>query len=191
MLKISTVLIACFFLLLPCTQAETILCVGINEYANYPDLEHAENDAREMGELLKSRGHDVTVLTGKEVTTRNLEAALGDNPAFVYFAGHGRKDRLVVWDGILPLADMRGAEAMILLDCCYIGSSLKSSGSTKILAAAEYEAFESDGHGLFTKYLLNWLRDGKDLNERALKTYLEKNIAKETGGWQKPVLGYI
>jgi hypothetical protein len=191
MLRIPKVLVACFFLFAVCAQADTILCVGINDYANYPDLKHAENDAEEMGKLFRSRGHDVTVLTGEEVTTRNLQDALGKSPAFVYFAGHGKKDRLVVQDGHLPLAEMGGKGAMILLDCCYVGRSLKTSGSTKILAAAEYEAFESDGHGLFTKYLLNWLKDGKGLNEQALTTYLEKNIAEETGGWQKPVLGYI
>lgn len=73
------------FLLPPCTQSETILCIVSNKYANYLDLEHAENDVKEMGELFKSRGHEVTVLTGKEVATRTPEAALDDNPAFVYF----------------------------------------------------------------------------------------------------------
>ena len=191
MFRITKVILACSFVLVIGAQADTILCVGINEYANYPDLKHAENDAVAMGTLFKSLGHDAVVLTGKDVTTRKLKDALAIEPAFVYFAGHGEKNRLVVQDGILPLADMAGSATMILLDCCYIGRSLKTSGTTKILAAAEYEAFENDGHGLFTKYLLTWLKDGKGLAENALTKYLKENLARETGGWQKPVLGYI
>ena len=62
----------------------------------------------------------------------------------------------------------------------------------KILAASQYEAFESGDHGLFTKYLLSWLKDGKSLAaESGLTSYLQKNIGSETGGWQKPVLGFI
>ena len=182
---------ACLFVLASCAKADTILCVGINQYANYPDLKHAENDAVELGTLFRSLGHEVIMLTGDDVTTRKLQDALRSEPAFFYFAGHGRRDRLIVRDGNLTLTDMAGPATMMLLDCCYVGRGLKATGTTKILAAAEYEAFEDDGHGLFTKYLLNWLKDGKGLSESALTNYLTENIARETGGWQKPVLGYI
>ena len=167
MLKITQAVIACFSVLVLGVQADTILRVGINEYANYPDLKHAENDAMEMGTLFESLGHEMIVLTGEDVTTDNLRGALPRS---------------------CILQDMAGLGAMMLLDCCYVGRSLKTSGMTKILAAAEYEALESDGHGLFTKYLLNWLKDGNGLAEKALTYYLKANISTETGAWQKPVL---
>jgi len=94
-------------------------------------------------------------------------------------------------DGDIELADIANADTLMLLDCCYVGRGLKEDGTMKILAASEYEAFESNGHGLFTKHLLDWMKEGKSVVEEPLHAYLHQNIGAETGGWQRPVLGYI
>ena len=190
-MKLAKAIITCFVALAVNLQAANILCVGLNEYADYKNLTYAESDASEIARHFESMGHTVTLLTAGQVSQAKVLEAISEKPAFVYFAGHGKDGQLILNDGVLQLNEIASADTMFLLDCCYIGRSLKDQGTTKILAAAEYHAFESDGHGLFTKYLLNWLRDGKDLVEDSLTAYLTKNIGKETGGWQKPVLGYI
>lgn len=172
-------------------NAANVVCIGINDYTSYPDLKHAENDANEVARMFTAMGHSVTVLSGVQATCTNVAAALEGKPAFVYFAGHAETRRLMLQDGEMELSAIADADTMMLLDCCYIGRGLKQSGTMKILAAAEYEAFESGNHGLFTKYLLDWMGRGKDLAETSLTAFLEKHIRAETGGWQKPVLGFI
>ena len=173
------------------TQAANVLCIGLNDYARYPDLKHAENDAVAMATMFKGMGDTVTLLTGEKANLAAVLSALATKPALVYFAGHAETGRLMLQDGVVELAAIADAGTMMLLDCCYIGRGLKTVGTMKILAASEYEAFESGEHGLFTKYLLTWMGDGKALAGDALTAYLEKNIRAETGGWQKPVLGFI
>ena len=184
-------IIGCLIATVISSQAANVLCIGLNEYDNYANLNHAENDATEVAAHFESAGHNVTLLTGESVSKAGVLAALATKPEFIYFAGHGEKGRLIVKDGELALDDIADEDATMLVDCCYVGGDLKTSGKMKIFAAAEHEAFESDGHGLFTKYLLSWLAKGKDVAGDAMTAYLTKNIAAETGGWQKPVLGYI
>ncbi len=190
-MKLAKHIIVCFAALVIQAQAANILCVGLNEYADYKNLTYAENDAVEVSKFFESMGHTVTVLTGDRVSRETVLEALQAKPDFVYFAGHGVDGKLIVSDGVIELSQVATSETMFLLDCCFVGRGLKKQGTMKILAAAEYHAYESDGHGLFTKYLLNGLKDGKAIGGEALTTYLTKNIKAETGGWQKPVLGFI
>ncbi|MCC6465236.1 MAG: caspase family protein [Planctomycetes bacterium] len=190
-MKLVKAILSLMFAAVLHAQAGNVLCIGLNDYTKYSDLKHAENDATEVAQVFERMGHTVTLLTRDQVTTAGVMAALADKPDFVYFAGHAETGRLIVQDGEIELAAVADAKTMMFLDCCYVGRGLKTTGTMKILAASEYEAFESDGHGLFTKYLLTWLGDGKGLIEDALTAYLEKHIRAETGGWQKPVLGYI
>jgi hypothetical protein len=190
-MKRTRAIIACFAALVINLQAANILCVGLNEYADYKNLTYAENDAVEVAKFFKAMGHEVTLLTGEAVSRETVLASIKETPEFVYFAGHGEDGNLILGDGIIELSKIATADTMFLLDCCFVGRGLKAQGTMKILAAAEYHAYESDGHGLFTKYLLSWLKDGKEIVGDALTTYLTKNIKEETGGWQKPVLGYI
>lgn len=173
------------------SQAATVLCIGINNYDQYPDLKRAENDARAMASAFSASGDTVTLLIGAEATMAAVEAALKAKPDYIYFAGHGEEGRLMLPEGPVQLAAIATSDTMLVLDCCYIGRGLKKTGTMKILAASEHEAFERDGHGLFTKHLLDWLTDGKSITDAALTRYLEKNIRADTGGWQKPVLGFI
>ncbi|MCE9614457.1 MAG: caspase family protein [Lentisphaerae bacterium] len=172
--------------------ADTVLCIGLNAYDRYPQLRYAENDATEMAQAFTRLGDDVQTLTGLDVTRAKVLEALARHPDLVYFAGHAVTGRLILRDGDLALTDIARAQTMLVLDCCYIGLGLKTSGTRKILAASTYEAFESGDHGLFTKYLLTWLNDGKGLSsEASLTSYLKMHIGAETGGWQRPVLGFI
>ena len=193
-MKLLKAIVCVIFAVALSAQAGTVLCIGLNDYTQkkYPDLKHAENDATEVAKMFTKLGHEVQVLTSAQVTTANVQKALAAGPDFVYFAGHAETGRLILQDGEIALADVADSGTMMFLDCCYVGRGLKSSGTMKILAASEYEAFESGNHGIFTKYLLSWLKDGKSLAaESGLTAYLQKHIGSETGGWQKPVLGFI
>ncbi len=169
-----------------------VLCIGLNHYDQYPDLKHAESDATRLGQAYARLGHEVEMLTGVQVTRTNVLQALARGPDIVYFAGHAAIGRLLVRDGEIPLASIINARMLMILDCCYVGGGLKTSGTMMILAASEFEAFESGSHGLFTKYLLIWMREGNShLSEASLTAYLTRHIRKETYGWQKPVLGFL
>jgi hypothetical protein len=172
-------------------RAAAVVCIGLNEYDHYPALKHAEDDASEMARLFQSKGHTVFLLTGEDVTVERVTQSMATQPDIIYFAGHAETGRLMVRDGDVALDTINGGNTTVLLDCCYVGRGLKTSGSVKVIAAAEYEAFEDGAHGLFTKHLLKWLKDGKSLVEDTLTGYLQKQLRAETGGWQKPVLGYL
>lgn len=172
-------------------QAGNVVCIGINEYTDYPSLEHAENDAIAVSKIFATLGHNVTTLIGAEASRDAILAALATQPDVVYFAGHGERDRLIAADAGIALSELAGSSATLLLDACFVGSSLKTSGNVKVLAAARHRAYESDGHGIFTKHLIDWLTANGDIVADEVSTYVAKKIRSATGGSQKPVLGYI
>jgi hypothetical protein len=76
-------------------QKRVALVIGNDRYENVPELQKAVNDARKMGETLKSIGFEVMV--AQDLTRRGMSEALlafdravnkGDI-AFFFFAGHG------------------------------------------------------------------------------------------------------
>ena len=172
-------------------RGDRVLCIGLNESRNYKTLSCAEDDATEMARVLNENGHEATVLTRGQVTRENILKALESKPEMIYFAGHGEKSQLVLSDGQINIDEIAQHTAMMFLDCCYVGKDLGENGGTRVFAAAQYEAFESDGHGLFTKCLLDWMEKGRGLSDGGMTNFVEKSVARETGGWQKPVLGYI
>ena len=173
-------------------QAGNIVCIGINEYTNYSNLEHAENDAATVAKIFASQGHMVTTLIGADASRDAILAALATNPDVVYFAGHGERDRLIAADdSSISLDELAAANATLLLDACFIGSGLKNDGNVKVLAAAKHRAYEFNGHGLFTKHLIDWLTENGEIVADEVSTYVAKKIRRATGGSQKPVLGYI
>ena len=172
-------------------HAGNVVCIGINEYADYSNLEHAENDAATVAKIFASQGHTVTTLIGAEASRDAILAALATNPDVVYFAGHGERDRLIAADASIALSELADSSATLLLDACFVGSSLKADGNVKVLAAAKHRAYEFNGHGLFTKHLIDWLNENGEIVADEVSTYVAKKIRRATGGSQKPVLGYI
>ena len=186
-----TQIAACFLALSVAATAAEYVCIGVNNSEGYPSLKWAEQDAVLMANLLKDQGHTVTLLIGADATIEAVKSSVAEKQARVYFAGHGEADSLVLADGRAKVSDFASDASLLLLDCCYIGSSVRDAGTTRTLAAAQHEAFEGKEHGLFSKYLLSWVQKGKELSDDALAQYVQKGIKRETGGWQRPVLGYI
>lgn len=172
-------------------QAAHFVCIGLNEVTNYAVLASAESDAARMAEALVAKGHTAVLLKGSEATRESILNATSNGDSIVYFAGHAEQDYVLAADGKLDLGEIARNVSTLLLDCCNVGNGLQANGRTRIMAAAEYEAFESDGQGLFSKYLIRWLDSGKSFADADLEQYVRQNIMEETGGWQKPVFGFI
>jgi hypothetical protein len=172
-------------------QAANVLCIGLNEYQEYSDLACPEQNVAKMSELLTAHGHKVTTITGKVATRQSVLDAVATRPDMIYFAGHGEKGSIVLADGMLTLKELASGSSFLVLDCCFVGSTLAASGQTKVLAASQHEAFEKRGYGIFTKHILRWVKAGRDLSDDRLASYVHNAVRKESGGWQKPVLGYI
>ena len=80
------------------------LCIGINDYEsiNIPDLQYAENDAKEVANILKELYgfDDIVILLGKDATKRKIETAIGKfqskknigekDCVVIFFSGHGQ-----------------------------------------------------------------------------------------------------
>ncbi|NQU38982.1 MAG: caspase family protein [Lentisphaerae bacterium] len=113
-------------------------------------------------------------------------------------------------DGISMQALREAVEAMpnrhslFIMDSCYSGFGINvatsstdwtSSRSIQMLTAggALDRAFEADGHGLFTRYILNYFHrsGGRDSGVSALglASYVRNRVRKETSGWQTPHFG--
>jgi hypothetical protein len=79
----------------------------------------------------------------------------------------------------------------MLLDCCYAGGELSESGGTVVFAAGKGYAFEAGNNGLFTRHLLNWMKHNTRARKDGLVKYVSRRVARETGDWQRPVVGRL
>jgi len=83
-------------------RRRTALCIGINNYPNFPTIEYAASDAQSMAGVLKGYDFDeVYLLTNERATKRKIvnellrfKAESENDDLFVfYFAGHGAAQR--------------------------------------------------------------------------------------------------
>jgi len=74
------------------------LCIGINDYEsiNIPDLQYAENDAKEVANVLKELYgfDDIVILLGKDAAERKIKTAIGK---FQSKKNIGEKDCVVIF----------------------------------------------------------------------------------------------
>jgi len=78
--------------------------IGINAYQKWPKLEYAVNDAKAIGDILRTLGFDeVVMLLDGEATQKNILRILGDDlkaktqdedRVFIFYAGHGQTEEL-------------------------------------------------------------------------------------------------
>lgn len=113
-------------------------------------------------------------------------------------------------DGISMHALRQIVEAMpnrhsfFIMDSCYSGFGISvatgstdwtSSRSIQMLTAggALDRAFEADGHGLFTRYILDYFhRSGRrngGVSALKLAAFVRNRVRRETSGWQTPHFG--
>ncbi len=119
-------------------------------------------------------------------------------------AGHEADDGLSMQALREAVETMPNRHSFFIMDSCYSGFGISvatdstdwtSSRSIQMLTAggALDRAFEADGHGLFTRYILNYFHrsGGRDGGVSALKlaAYVRNRVRRETSGWQTPHFG--
>lgn len=143
---------AFFFILLLCAlplRAEVyVVSVGIAHYQNINDLMLAENDAKVMAKLYKTRTKNVITITGKYATKANIIKALSDqfgrakkgDMVVFFFSGHGYENGFCPYDMISSkknalsyneiYAVFRNSKAtrkVVIADACMSGGLRKES----------------------------------------------------------------
>jgi uncharacterized caspase-like protein len=118
--------------------------------------------------------------------------------------GHEADDGLSMQSLRQAAEKMVNRHSLFIMDSCYSGFGISvatdstdwtSSRSIQMLTAggALDRAFEADGHGLFTRYILNYFQrpGGRDSGVSALKlaAYVRNRVRRETSGWQTPHFG--
>lgn len=114
---------------------------------------------------------------------------------------------------VIKDADKKGVEVIFIVDACKSGHSeievnlhnvianvsnnsvmmLSSKGDQLSNESAKYKDEKSEGHGVFTYFLVNGLKGLADTDKNGiilfgeLKRYVEKNVADETDYGQEPV----
>jgi len=116
---------------------------------------------------------------------------LAAKPALVYFAGHCIDSALQLRDGTVAIPEVARQTRFMLLDCCYAGNDLAEEGGTVVFAAGIGYAFEAGRHGLFTRHLLDWMNRDRPSRKEGMVRYVSRRVARETGDWQRPVVGRL
>ncbi|MBL7077125.1 MAG: caspase family protein [Kiritimatiellae bacterium] len=175
----------------PRKTTRTAVCIGLGEYQRQNKLRWAETDAVAMARALSKNGYKVICLTRRDATLKRVATALAQEPALVYFAGHYLDSKLQLKDGGLAITDVAQKTRFMLLDCCHAGEDLGDEGGTIAFAAGSGYAFEAGSNGLFTKHLLDWLRHRPGARNCGMVDYVCQRVARETGDWQRPVVGRL
>ena len=100
--------------------------------------------------------------------------------------------------------DMPSRHNLFLTDACFSGFGLAGvdtrdaleGRSVQILTAGREKdlAFESDGHGVFTRHVLDCLQGRNSrgvVSVTKLASLVTNGVSHETGGWQKPQFGRV
>lgn len=130
------------------------LVIGNDEYANLPDLKTARNDARAVGDILRTKyGFKTRVLTDADrysilsALNELRESLTEQDNLLIYYAGHGELDKTNLrgywlpvdaepentanWISNVAITDilnvMSARHIMVVADSCYSGTLTRSS----------------------------------------------------------------
>jgi len=175
----------------PAGSAGIAVCIGLGDYNVRDKLRWAETDAVAVGAALKRKGYRVLCLTRAEATVASVRAAIAQKPTLIYFAGHCLDSQIQLRDGGLAISELATHTRVMLLDCCHAGKDLTDQGATVVFAAGKGYAFEAGSNGLFTRHLLDWIKQDDASGRPSLVQYVSSRVALETGNWQRPLVGRL
>ena len=172
------------------------LCIGSIDEPH--GIRYADNDACMFAAFLRNHGWEVVLY---HRIPDVLTVAQYD---MLYYAGHATTTELrptgYEYDGALHIEHVGRFFRFAVLECCHAGRSLATEGTCQVWAAAEWHAFESkmcfsgEGGGLFTEAILGEYRASNldfDLAASPFWEMIRDNVSRQTGGWQKPVRGWL
>lgn len=115
-----------------------------------------DNDARLMAQILKRRGFDVNLFANRKATMKNVTGAIEwmqavdspDSTDVFFFSGHGGREAVRLWDGVLHgwrmkglFAPLQSRKILICIQACYSGSmidDLEGDGRIVISSATDH-----------------------------------------------------
>ncbi|MFD9704460.1 CHAT domain-containing protein [Lentzea sp. NPDC059081] len=118
------------------SSGHAALVIGDPARTGMPELPAARREARQVADLLRSRGYDVTSIIGDtddDDVVPILNALFRHEYRIVHIAGHGHLDPddrsrsgVVIGDGVylsaLEIAKMRTTPDVVFLNCCHLGA---------------------------------------------------------------------
>lgn len=149
---------------LPLRAEVYVVSVGIANYQNISGLVLAENDAKVMAKLYKTRTKNVITITGKYATKANILKAMSDqfgrakkgDMVVFFFSGHGYENGFCPYDMVSPkknslsyeeiYAVFRNSQAtrkIVIADACMSGGLRKESPSSNHTNSSDVVMFLS------------------------------------------------
>lgn len=172
-------------------KAETyVVSVGIANYQNLNDLTLAENDAKVMAKLYKTRTKNVITMTGKYATRANILKALNDqfgrakqgDMVVFFFSGHGYEGGFCPYDmggknrNALTYEDIyavfrksKATRKIVVADACMSGGLRKASQS-------RHQANGSDVVMFLSSRTNEYSIEGGRMKNGIFTTYVERGL---------------
>ena len=219
---ISLLLVLALMLPLSAFSRNYVMCVGLSKYPKgVRSLRVSANDALVMQNVFDKNGDSqVSLLTNTDATREAVlnamrtayATATADDRIIFYFSGHGTKQGLACYDGVLTydkiLQVMKSSAAstkVVIADACFSGKMRGNKSWQKAMANEEVMFFLSSrgeepsretkySNSLFTIYLERGLRGGADVNRdrtitaRELYDFCHSGVIKDSKGKQHPVM---
>jgi uncharacterized caspase-like protein len=201
---------------LKCAENDAAAMAGVFDGYGFDDVVLLTGDKAKRGTImdelarirLSAGENDLLVFffAGHGWTVREGDSVMGYLVPFDCRSGREAEDGISMAELTSISDSMPNRHSLFLVDACYSGYGISDRPSAddtrrslQILTAGGRmdRAFESDGHGLFTRHVLNYLRGVNDRSPRSevsvseMARLVRSEVASETGGWQSPRYGSV
>ena len=160
----KAILILFLLCVLPLRAETYVVAVGIANYQSISDLRLAENDAKVMAKMYKTRTKNVITITGRYATRANILKAMTDqfgrakrgDMVVLFFSGHGyekgfcpydmgagNKNALSYNDIYAVFRKSKATRKIVIADACMSGGLRKESHSSNHTNSSDVVMFLS------------------------------------------------
>ena len=160
----KAILILFLLCVLPLRAETYVVAVGIANYQSISDLRLAENDAKVMAKMYKTRTKNVITITGRYATRANILKAMTDqfgrakrgDMVVLFFSGHGYEKGFCPYDmgagdrSALTYNDIyavfrksKATRKIVIADACMSGGLRKESHSSNHTNSSDVVMFLS------------------------------------------------
>lgn len=160
----KAILILFLLCVLPLRAETYVVAVGIANYQSISDLRLAENDAKVMAKMYKTRTKNVITITGRYATRANILKAMTDqfgrakrgDMVVLFFSGHGYEKGFCPYDmgagdrNALTYNDIyavfrksKATRKIVIADACMSGGLRKESHSSNHTNSSDVVMFLS------------------------------------------------